>query len=277
VGLAVDPRGRVWVANADAGSLSRLDANGSRTDLSAHVGTAPLRLATTGGSVWASVFSDGTLRRVDPRTGRVTDTVRVGAEPEGLTVAFGSLWVVLQASAELLRVDPGRGRILDRYRVGEAPRLVTAGDGSLWVSDFASGRVLRIEAASGDVRRSAPICQGPQGMRFSRRELWVACTTGEALVAVDPTTLQRVATLKLPGSPDSVVAGPQGRLLISLQKGPSVAVVDPRTPAVVRRILLGHEDQLYDSANVDVVYANGRAWVSSYQQGGVYRAALGDG
>lgn len=277
VGLALDPRGRVWIANADAGSVSRLDASGNRTDLTVQVGTAPLRLVATGGAVWVSVFSDGTLRRVDSRTGRIADTVKVGAEPEGLTAAFGSLWLVLQASAELLRIDPRRGRILNRYSVGEAPRMVTAGNGSMWVSDFASGRVLRIQAASSDVRRSAPLCAGPQGMRFSGNALWVACTTDNLLVAVDPLTLRRVSTLHLPGSPDSVVAGPRGRLLISLQKGPGVAVVDPRTRAVVRRISLGHEDQLYDSANVDVVYANGRAWVSSYRQGGVYRTGLGGG
>lgn len=274
VGLAADSRGRIWVANANEGTVSRLNANGNRVDLTAHVGDAPLRLAATGGAIWVSVFSAGTLRELDEVTGRVRETVRVGAEPEGVAVAFGSVWVVLQASAELLRVDPGSGQLLSRYAVGSGPRLVTAGAGSLWVSDFQSDRVLRVNPRTGEVRRSAQLCDGPQGMLSTAKTLWVTCTPGDTLVGLDPISLKQTSRLTLKGSPDAIVAEPSGALVVSLQKGPALVVIDPDTSKVSRRVALGKSDQLYDRANIDVIYARGGAWVSSYLQDGIFHTPL---
>ena len=269
VGLTVDSRGRVWVADADAGRVSRLDAAG-KPDLGRPVGQAPLRLAGLDGGIWVTVFSDGALRRLDEITGRVTRTVRTGPEPEGVTAAFGSLWVVLQASAELLRVDPHDGRITERYRVGTGPRLVRAGGGALWVSDFETGRILRVDPGTGRVRQSAVLCNGPQGMLFTAGRIWVTCTPDDTLVAVDPHTLRRTSLVPLAGSPDPITAGADGRMLVGLQKGPAVAVVDPASGTVVRREVLGTADQLDDRANIDLIYVKGHAWLSSYLEGGVY-------
>ncbi|MDX6301885.1 MAG: virginiamycin lyase [Nocardioidaceae bacterium] len=270
VGMTVDSRGHVWVANADAGTVSRLDASGRRPELSTDVGQAPLRLAGLDGGIWVTVFSDGLLRRLDEETGRVTRTVRTGPEPEGLTTAFGSVWVVLQASAELLRIDPRDGRVTHRYRVGTGPRLVSAGGGALWVSDFETGRLLRVDPGTGMVRRSPVLCEGLQGILVTARRVWATCTTDDALVAVDPRTLRRTSRVPLGGSPDPITAGAGGRILVGLQKGPALAVVDPTSGTVVRRRVLGKVDQLDDRANIDLVRDKARAWLSSYLEGGVY-------
>lgn len=213
VGLVADTQGRVWVANADDGSASRLDAAGTHVDLTRHVDDAPLRLAATRSAIWVTVFGDGSLERLDPASGHIAQTVRVGSQPEGLTAAYGSLWVVLQTSGQLIRVDPYDGKVTNRYAVGVAPRLVVSGLGAL----------------------------------------------------------STTARLALRGAPDAVTAGPAGHVLVALQEGPSLAVVDPRGPSVVRLARLGSQDQLHDRANIDVVYADGRVFVSSYLEGGVYR------
>jgi DNA-binding beta-propeller fold protein YncE len=274
VGLAMDSRGRVWVANADAGTLSRLSAAGDAVDLDKPVGSAPLRLAVTPGSVWVTVFRDGTLRRLDARTGRVTGTVDVGETPEGVTAAAGSIWVVLEDPGQLAQVDPTSLQVMHRYPVGPGPRLVTAGHGALWVSSFSSGRVITIDPATGQVRKSGAVCVGPQGMVVLSDTVWVACTVENKLVGIDRRTLKTTARLDLPGSPDAVRAGPNGELLVALQKGPTLAVVDPAGPKVLRRDRLGHVDQLFDQANIDLLVRDGTAWVSSYLEGGVYRIRL---
>src|SRR4051794_8318762 len=69
VGQAVDAQGRVWVANADDGSVSRLDAAGDRVDFTRKVGVAPLRLAATQHSVWVTVFNEGSVKQLDVTTG----------------------------------------------------------------------------------------------------------------------------------------------------------------------------------------------------------------
>ena len=274
VGLALDSRRRVWVASADAGTATRLNAAGDAVDLDQPVGSAPLRLATTPGSVWVTVFRDGTLRRLDERTGKVTATVRVGETPEGVTAAAGSLWVVLEDAHQLAEVDPDTLRVTHRYSIGPGPRLVTWGDGVLWVSSFTTGRILSIDPATSKVRRSASVCSGPQGMLVTAGTVWVACTVSNELVGIDRRTLKQNAQLDLPGSPDAVRAGPGGEVLVALQKGPTLAVVDPAGPTLVRRERLGQVDQLYDQANIDLLVADGTAWVSSYLEGGVYRVPL---
>jgi hypothetical protein len=114
-------------------------------------------------------------------------------------------------------------------------------------------------------------------MVFLHGRLWVACTTGEELVGVDPTTLRAGSRVHLPGDPDALSAWGD-RLVVALQDGPALAVVDPGpsegSPHVVRRQALGHQGKLYDRANVDVVVRSGTAVVSSYLGGGVYRVPL---
>jgi DNA-binding beta-propeller fold protein YncE len=158
-----------------------------------------------------------------------------------------------------------------RYRIGTGPRLVTAAAGRLWVSDYTSGRLSVLDIRAGQIRRSGPVCAGPQGVLVRGRTVWVACTLDNLLVGVDRRTLAQTEQLPLPGSPDALTGGAHGQLLVALQKGPRLAVVDPSGPAVVRTVGLGHLDQLYDQANIDVAVADGFAWVSSYLQGGVYR------
>jgi DNA-binding beta-propeller fold protein YncE len=262
------------VANADAGTVSRLDAAGRAVDLQRKVGSAPLRLTATAGSVWVTVFRDGTVTQIDARTGKVEGSVRVGPTPEGLTAAFGSLWVVLEDPGELVRIDPGARSVVHRYSVGAGPRLVAAGHGQLWVSSFTRGRLIVLDPVTGRTRTSGVICQGPQGMLVGADTIWVACTTGNELVGVDRSTLKPTARLDLPGAPDAVRAGPRGQVVVGLQQGPTIVVVDPSGPSVTRQIRVGHADQLYDRANIDLLVHDGGVWISSYLEGGVYRAKL---
>lgn len=274
VGLTTDLRGRVWTANADAGTVSRLTASGDAVSLRTHVGAAPLRLAVTDGSVWVTVFSDGVLRRLDDDTGRALATVDIGTSPEGVTVFDGSLWVVLENSGQLVRVDLDTGRVIHRYPVGAGPRLAVAGGGLLWVSSYSTSRLVALDPTTGRRRATASVCAGPQGMVVAADTVWVACTLGNELVGVDRRTLAVSSRLALPGSPDAVQVGPGGRLLVALQKGPTLAVIDPAGSHVVRRLRLGQVDQLYDRANIDLEVHGDTAWVSSYLEGGVYRVRL---
>jgi hypothetical protein len=76
------------------------------------------------------------------------------------------------------------------------------------------------------------------------------------------------------GTPDSLTAGPHGQVLVALQRGPALAVIDAEKSTVLRRVAFGSQDQLHDRANIDIACAARRAWVSSYLEGGVYRSTL---
>jgi hypothetical protein len=69
--------------------------------------------------------------------------------------------------------------------------------------------------------------------------------------------------------PDGLAAAPGGRILVGLDDGPSLVTLDPRTGALSGRVRFGHG--FVDDANVDVTRARGVSWVSSFDEGIVYR------
>jgi streptogramin lyase len=274
VGLAADGDGRVWVAQADEGTVARLAPSAADVTHRTRVGSAPLRMAAAGGSLWVTVFRDGSLVRVDPGSGAIVATVRVGPTPEGVATAAGSIWVVLEEPAELVRVDPTHGKVVSRRHLGDGPRLVARGLGRLWVSDYPTGRVLRVDPATGRVRASRHVCDGPQGMAASHGRLWVACTTAEEVVSLSPRTLEVVTRTALDKEPDAVAVDRRGRVLVASQDGPVLSLLDPSDGRVSTRMTLGRSGPLGDQANVDLVVVGEHAVVSSYREGGVHRVAL---
>jgi YVTN family beta-propeller protein len=61
------------------------------------VGDGPAAIAIGGGGVWVANADDGSVSRIDPDTRRVTATIAVGHRPQGIAVAGGSVWVAVRA------------------------------------------------------------------------------------------------------------------------------------------------------------------------------------
>ena len=132
--------GSVWVLNADAQTISRIDPETKRTETFA-TGTTPTELAAGEGAVWigngaeqrasaesASAWSTWSVSRVDPGTGIAGEPVELSAAPgvdiyayrtpgqNRLAVGGGSAWVV---NPDPDRVTNRRG---DRCRDGDVRR-----------------------------------------------------------------------------------------------------------------------------------------------------------
>lgn len=263
VGLVEAADGTVWAAWAGSGAIAPLGGDGTPGDR-IDVGDTPLRIAELDGSLWVTTIRDGLVHQVDPQAGEVRRTVALGGEPEGLTGLDGHLFVVLQADAVLAEVDPADGSVVRRYRVGGEPRLVVPGHGVLFVGDFAGGRVVRVTPGA-DQRpvRSTPVCAGVQDLQLLGGSLWAACMTDGAVVALDPTTLRVRRSVPVEGDPDGLTPGPGADLLVSLQDGPGLAVLDTAT-GEVGRVFTGESGRLYDQANNDVLERDGTAFVSDF-------------
>jgi hypothetical protein len=196
---------------------------------------------------------------VDAATGMVGRTVDVGEEPEGVTVFDGHLFVVLQKEASLVEVDPGTGDVLARYDVGGEPRLVTRGADSLFVTDFGGGRIVRITPGTGEVTASKPVCPGVQDVAYVDGTVYATCMGTGVVVGLDTATLSVVARIKVPGGPDGLAIGPPGAgatLLVGLQEGPGIAVVDLRERSV-SPLYDAASGNLRDRSNVDVLLLDG--------------------
>jgi streptogramin lyase len=73
------------------------------------VGSGPIGVATGEGSVWVADASAGTVRRVDPTSRRITHTYRLGGDPLVISVAAGRVWVADGSAQTLRTIFPGRG------------------------------------------------------------------------------------------------------------------------------------------------------------------------
>jgi outer membrane protein assembly factor BamB len=263
VGMVEAADGTVWAAWSGSDAIAPLDGDGA-PGAPVDVGDTPLRIAELDGSLWVTTIRDGKVHQVDPQAGEVRRSVDLGGEPEGLTGLDGHLFVVLQADAVLAELDPADGSVVRRYAVGGEPRLVVPGHGVLFVGDFGGGRVVRVTPGQ-DARpvRSKPVCAGVQDLQLLGGSLWAACMTDGTLVALDPETLRVRRTVPVEGDPDGLTPGSGADLLVSLQDGPGLAVLDTGT-GQVERVFTGTSGRLYDQANNDVLERDGTAFLSDF-------------
>jgi streptogramin lyase len=262
VGMASDPSGAVWVANAQASSVSRM--RDGRVDLTVPGIDLPLRVAVSADSVWVTSFGAGEVVQLAAGTGRVTARVAVGKGAEGVAVGLGAVWVVAQDVGQLVRLDPRRARIAGRADVGIGSRLVTTGLGAVWVSQFQTGQVLKVDPTSLAVTSSKTLCHGPQGLATTATAVWVTCTADDVALRLDPTDLSVTRRVPLPDAPDRILADDGGALYVVCQAGPTLVELDPGSGHVRRQRALGGAAQLYDQANDDLTVSGGTVWVSSF-------------
>ncbi len=263
VGLVQAPDGEVWAAWSQSDVIAPVLPDGTAGEPVA-VGRTPLRITMLDGSLWVTSIGDGTLTQVSPSSATVVRTVDLGGEPEGLTDLGGHLFVVLQADGALVEVDPADGSVLTRYDVGGEPRLVAAGEDALYVGDFAGGRVVRVEPGAGTAPvRSKPVCAGVQDLLHLHGVVWAACMTDNTVVGLDPRTLAVTHRYPVDGDPDGIAPGAGTTLVVSLQDGPGLAVLDTADGGL-SRAFTGTSGRLGDKANNDVLERDGAAFLSDF-------------
>ena len=264
VGLTQAADGTVWAAWSASDVVAPLEGADAQPGEPVEVGDTPLRMVLLDNTLWVTTIRSGELVQVDPATSSVVRRVTLGEEPEGVAALDGHLFVVLQAGRALVEVDPADGALLRRYDVGGAPRAVTAGDGALFVGDNAGGRVVRVDPGRKErVTRSDAVCAGVQDVQVLNGTVWAACMTDGTVVGLDPASLEVTATVEVAGDPDGLAPGPGAGLLVSLQDGPGLAVVDTAS-GTSEQVWTGTSGRLLDKADTDVVERDGTAFVSDY-------------
>ena len=264
VGLTQAADGTVWAAWSASDVVAPLEGADAQPGEPVEVGDTPLRMVLLDNTLWVTTIRGGELVQVDPATSSVVRRVTLGEEPEGVAALDGHLFVVLQAGRALVEVDPADGALLRRYDVGGAPRAVTAGDGALFVGDNEGGRVVRVDPGRKErVTRSDAVCAGVQDVQVLNGSVWAACMTDGTVVGLDPASLEVTATVEVAGDPDGLAPGSGAGLLVGLQDGPGLAVVDTAS-GTSEQVWTGTSGRLLDKADTDVVERDGTAFVSDY-------------
>ena len=136
----------LWVTNAEAGTVRRLDARRSLTGEPIRVGRGPAGVIVADGFVWVANSRSGTVSKVDPSLRDVVSSVEVGGHPGGIDAGTSVVWVADTEAGTVSQIDIESGEIDgDPIAVGSEPGAVAVGGDAVWVANNGDGSVTRIE------------------------------------------------------------------------------------------------------------------------------------
>jgi len=127
-------RGRVWVVNSDANTVTAINTSNNAKVLEAAVGTNPQTLAIApDGRIWVANFGSNSISVLDPTSGAVVQTIALGfgARPFGVVFnpAGNAAYVTLQGTAGIVKLNPTTGAVQASLSLGGTPRgIAVSGD-----------------------------------------------------------------------------------------------------------------------------------------------------
>jgi streptogramin lyase/tRNA A-37 threonylcarbamoyl transferase component Bud32 len=136
----------LWVTNADAGVVRRLDPDRLLTGGPIRVGRGPAGVIVADGFVWVANSRSGTVSKVDPSLRDVLSSLEVGGHPGGIDAGTSTLWVANREDDTVSQIDLESGEVEgDPIEVGPDPGAVSVGRDAVWVANNGNGTVTRIE------------------------------------------------------------------------------------------------------------------------------------
>lgn len=220
----------------------------TRTELAPGWGQ-PGGIAAVPGGAWLSSWDLGQIIRIDAATGRITARIPVGKPQEGpYSIAYGagSLWATDYATSELLRLNPRTGHQTAALHLPGGIRNVSVGGGYVWVTTLRGGPVanhlIKIDPATLRILKTQPIPRnygnGGLAVAAASTAVWLLADGGPAIQAVNPASLQVIATARTGAGPyDTSALAVTGRDAWALIDG-TLNRIDPPWSAITRRTLL---------------------------------------
>ena len=204
--------GAVWVANADDGTVSRIDPTTRKVVQTIGTGTPAADIAVGAGAVWLAGGLEGRLIRIDPATNAVVDTIDLsGPDRLAPTGAFavvtggGAVWVA-SGDGSVLKIDPATDAVVARTEQGPTPVDLAFDTGNVWVVNI-GGHVLRIDSGTGEVTGTLAAAPNARAIAVGAGGTWVtdAPPDGRGLVwRIDP------ATVTISGGATKLLHAPAG-------------------------------------------------------------------
>ena len=230
--------GSIWVANADEGTVSRIDGKSQAVTQTIDVGNGPAGIAIGAGFVWVANSLDGTVSRIDPRQrgGRAQQTIRVGNQPVGVAVGEDAVWVANTADKTLSRIDPETGRPGRPISTRDGADVLAVGRSGLWVASRATDTVTQLDSRTGGEIQRFNVGRGPSALAVTADAAWVTTEFDGTLYRLDP---ERGSARSTPvgASPRGVAA--DARMVRVTHADGVLTEVDAKTVDVEQRVRLG--------------------------------------
>ena len=156
-----------------------------------------------------------------------------------------TLWIAHMNASQLLAFDVKTRRITHTISAPGVHGVIAVPSlGRVYASATNSQAVLTIDAHTGKVLASAPAGSYPDGLVFDpvEQHVFVSDEAGGVETVINAAG-KRLATIKLGGSAGNVQYDSVAKLILAdVQSRNDIAVIDPRTNTIVRRIALQHCD-----------------------------------
>ena len=272
--------GAVWVPSTSNGMLARVDPVSGAVSARVRVGSASSTAGDLdsavfeGGAVWVASDAGATIARVDPATNAVTARLTTASRPGGLATGGGFVWAFHFLQSTVTRVDPAGNAV----RTFDVPGLVGTGiayeGGSLWLASVQPARIFRLDPDTGAVRQVINL-QIPFPPRRATVEtwwlsagegtVWTTLANNRGVARIDALT-GSVRYIPIPfGDPFGVAVG-GGHAWVATDR--AVWKLDATT-GVPRAASL--TPRAGGFGLVSITYADGVAWLSSYDRGRLVR------
>ena len=257
--------GAAWVANADDGTLTRIDLTTRKVVSTIGIGGPLADVATDVRSVWVATGSEGTLVEVDPHTNAVVSRLNLGsrdalmpASADSVATGAAAVWIGSSAAGgTVFRLDPASTHAVPVFADSYTPAGVVVSGGSVWIART-DGGVARLGAGNGAVTARVDEPPAPVSIAAGDGSVWVGeqrSFSGPAGIwQFEPTTATVVRTVQVVGTPLGIATG-DGAVWVAGGESGVLSELDARRGIVIRSLRLGH-------SLLDVAYAAGAVWVA---------------
>jgi YVTN family beta-propeller protein len=261
-GAMVAGLGAVWVANEEAGTVSRIDPVTRAVVDTIEVGNDPSAIAVGEEAVWVANSGDGTVTRINPDANKVVATITAGNGVTGIAVGGGFVWTANTFDGTVSKIDPDSGSVKATIDAGANPTTVAA-DGTVWVTNNTAGTVTRIDGRSATLVGSTHVGNGPAAVLVAGGQVWVANQLDGTVSRIDAASGAVAATVKVGQAPTALALG-GGSVWVANELDGSVSRIDPSTNVVTNTIQIG-------GAPSGLAVNGGSVWVSARGSGSVHR------
>ena len=229
-GVATSETG-VWVGNAAAESVARIDPATNAIAESIPVSIKPYALALDGSSLWVTSFLDDRVVRVDLESGSVVADIEV-PKPTGIAVGFNAVWVAEHRDDTIARIDPATNEVAAEIELGARG------------PNDACGMCVENVVVSSDA-------------------VWTANNEGRSVSRIDPGSNEVAATIDLPLRPWQVSAGGGSIWASQFEGTPDGGFADPSSWSIARIDEATNDATSYPVAGAfGVTWAGDALWVT---------------
>ena len=166
-----------------------------------------------------------------------------------------TLWISHMNASQLLAFDVRGRRIVKTIQAPGVHGVIAVPElGRVYASATNAQQVYTIDARTGAVLARAPAGRYPDGLAYDpvERHVFVSDERGGVETVIDATG-RRIATIRLGGEAGNVQYDlGSGHILVAVQTRNDIAVIDPRTNKIIRRVALrgcvGDHGLLVDSS-----------------------------